>query len=396
MTEPRSYPVRLVLLVTLANTLGYMDRVCMSIVSPRLRVQFGFSAGDIGMIFGAFSLSYALFQTPWGMVADRRSPRTIIASVVLMWSVFTGFTALSAALATFLVVRFLFGVSEAALSPTTASLFRRALALEQRPTAFGIFLAGGRIGGLLAPPIAAYFVVRYGWQSVFVLFAMLGIVAAVVWMLGFPKLVFEPVEKAQPSPQSPFSFSLLVLILVALLYTMMWQFFVTWFPTYLMESRHFSLQIAGFYAGLPFFFGVGATFAGGPLYGLLARFLGPLTARRVLVAGGLLLSGVLLYSGLITSSATVGAVLISLSAGAGDLILSTLWAAAVDLGQESAGAVSGLMNTAANLGAFLSPVLIGRMLQADLGWNQIVEAGALLNFAAAVLWLFFRPRASRQ
>ncbi len=78
----------------------------MSIVSRRLRVQFGFSPADIGMIFGAFSLSYALFQTPWGIVADRRSARNIVAVVVLMWSVFTGLTALSTSLAAFLVVRF--------------------------------------------------------------------------------------------------------------------------------------------------------------------------------------------------------------------------------------------------------------------------------------------------
>jgi MFS family permease len=368
-----------------------MDRVCMSIVSPRLRLQFGFSAGEIGMIFGAFSLSYALFQTPWGMVADRRSARYIIALVILMWSVSTGLTALSTTLAAFLVVRFIFGASEAALSPTIASLFRRSLSVEHRPTAFGIFLAGGRIGGLVAPTIAAFFVVRFGWQSVFVLFALIGVAGVVIWLLVFPKQVLLRTDTPKASRRFPLSVSLLILVLVALLYTMMWQFFVTWFPTYLMESRHFSLQEAGVYAGLPFLFGVGATLAGGPLNTFIARFLGPVSGRRILVAGSLLLSVGFLLSGLVQRSGAIGAVLISLAAGAGDLILSTLWAAAVDLGEASAGAVSGLMNTAANLGAFLSPVLIGRMLQSGCSWSLIVEAGALLNLSAAVLWLFFRP-----
>jgi predicted MFS family arabinose efflux permease len=385
-----------VLLATLANTLGYMDRVCMSIVSPRLRLQFGFSAGEIGMIFGAFSLSYALFQTPWGMVADRRPARYIVALVILMWSVSTGLTALSTTLAAFLVVRFIFGASEAALSPTIASLFRRSLSFKHRPTAFGIFLAGGRIGGLLAPSIAAFFVIRFGWQSVFGLFAIIGVVGVVIWLLTFPNEVLQRADKQKASHRSPLSISLLILVVVALLYTMMWQFFVTWFPTYLMESRHFSLQEAGVYAGLPFFFGVGATLAGGPLNTLIARFLGPASARRILVTGSLLISGVLLYCGLIQRSGAMGAVLIALAAGAGDLILSTLWAGAVDLGEASAGAVSGFMNTAANLGAFLSPVLIGRMLQSGFSWSLILEAGALLNFSAAVLWLFFRPTVPAQ
>jgi predicted MFS family arabinose efflux permease len=83
--------------------------------------------------------------------------------------------------------------------------------------------------------------------------------------------------------------------------------------------------------------------------------------------------------------------LIALAAGAGDLILSTLWAAAVDLRENSAGAVAGLMNSAANLGAFLSPVLVGRMLQRGFAWNHILQCGVLLNLGAALLWIFFRP-----
>jgi MFS transporter, ACS family, glucarate transporter len=68
----RSTSVRFVLLVTGANLLGHMDRVCISVLAPKLRTDLGFSASDIGLIFGAFGLSYALFQVPWGMIADRR------------------------------------------------------------------------------------------------------------------------------------------------------------------------------------------------------------------------------------------------------------------------------------------------------------------------------------
>jgi ACS family glucarate transporter-like MFS transporter len=405
----------------------------MSIVSPALRAEFGFSTTEIGMIFGAFSLSYALFQSPWGMVADRRSVGNLIAVIILMWSLSTGLTALLRSLTAFLAVRFFFGITEAALSPMVASLFRRSLSFDRRPAAFGIFLAGGRIGGLIAPSIAAFFVIRYGWRSVFLFFAAIGFVVVIIWLLAFPrqKAIAEPSsleehlhersDELQISPlrcasvemtkerfplnaaakQKPLlmpfgraqAYSMAILILVALLYTTMWQFFATWFPTYLTESRHFSLQQAGIYAGLPFFFGIFSTLSGGPLSIWVVHCLGPRAGRTVVVTGSLLLSAALLCSGLIIASPVVGAVLISLAAGAGDLILSTLWAAAVDLRKNSAGAVAGLMNSAANLGAFLSPVLVGRMLQAGLGWNHILEGGVFLNLSAAFLWLFFRQTA---
>jgi MFS transporter, ACS family, D-galactonate transporter len=292
----------------------------------------------------------------------------------------------------FLAVRFFLGITEAALSPMVASLFRRFVSFERRPAAFGIFLAGGRIGGLLAPSLAAFFVIRYGWRSVFLFFAAIGLGVVIIWLLAFPqqKLSAEPLP-ARTGGRAPMSRSLAILILVALLYTMMWQFFATWFPTYLTESRHFSLQQAGAFAGLPFFFGIFSTLLGGPLSIWVVRWLGPKAGRIVVVSGSLLLSAALLDSGLMMASRVTAAVLISLAAGAGDLILSTLWAAAVDLRENTAGAVAGLMNSAANLGAFLSPVLVGRMLQAGLGWSHILEGGVLLNISAALLWFFFRP-----
>ena len=230
-----------------------------------------------------------------------------------------------------------------------------------------------------------------------VFFAAIGLGVVVVWLLAFPrqKLAAEPLP-AKRTSRTAMSRSLAILILVALLYTMMWQFFATWFPTYLTESRHFSLQQAGFYAGLPFLFGIFSTLSGGPLSIRVVRYLGPRAGRIAVVSGGLLLSAALLYIGLIIASPLIGAVLISLAAGAGDLILSTLWAAAVDLRENTAGTVAGLMNSAANLGAFLSPVLVGRMLQAGFGWSHILESGVLLNISAALLWVFFRPAMASQ
>ena len=391
----RSTSFRLVLLVTCANLLGYMDRVCISVLAPKLRSELGFSASDIGLIFGAFGLSYALFQMPWGMIADRRGARNIIGGVILAWSMFTGLTAVTRGLTAFVSIRFLFGVSEAALAPVVASLFRRTVTIGSRPTAFGSFLSGGRIGGIIAPGFAAFLAIRYGWRSVFVLFAALGVIAAATWLRAFPReSVIQESERTPLSlPATRLSVSLSALILVGFTYTMTWQFFVTWFPSYLIESRSFSFQKAGTYSGLPFLFGLLATFTGGPLSGWITERFGMQLGRRLLVMTGLLGSAFLLYIGPSTPQAVLGTVLIALAAGSGDLILSTLWATAVDIGGRSAGSIAGLMNSVASLGAFLSPVLVGKLLQHGSSWIYILKAGALLNVMAALLWLLVRPPA---
>jgi MFS transporter, ACS family, glucarate transporter len=272
----RSTSVRFVLLVTGANLLGYMDRVCISVLAPKLRTDLGFSASNIGLIFGAFGLSYALFQVPWGMIADRGGTRIIIGGVILAWSFFTGLTAVVRGLAALVAIRFLFGISEAALAPSVASLFRRVLPTQSRPTAFGSFLAGGRVGGMIAPGFAAFLAIRYGWRFVFVLFAVSGAFAATIWFNALPRE--ESIVESAPVPPAfeapPLSISLSALILVGFAYTMTWQFFVTWFPTYLIESRRFSFQRAGTYTGLPFLFGLLATFMGGPLSEWSTKYFG--------------------------------------------------------------------------------------------------------------------------
>jgi ACS family glucarate transporter-like MFS transporter len=389
----RSTSYRLVLLVTCANLLGYMDRVCISVLAPKLRSELGFSAGDIGLIFGAFGLSYALFQMPWGMIVDRRGARNIIAGVILAWSMFTGLTAVTRGLMAFVSIRFLFGVSEAALAPAVASLFRRTVPVRSRPTAFGSFLSGGRIGGIVAPGFAAFLAIRYGWRSVFVLFAVLGVFAAAIWLLAFPRetVVEESQDVPLRLPVARLSVSLTAVILVGFIYTMTWQFFVTWFPSYLIENRGFSFQKAGTYTGLPFLFGLLATFAGGPLSEWITGRFGMQLGRRLLVMTGLLGSGLLFYLGPSTPRAMLGTILIALAAGSGDLILSTLWATAVDIGGRSAGSVAGLMNSVASLGGFLSPVLISKLLQHGASWNYVLKTWALLNVTAALIWLFVRP-----
>jgi ACS family glucarate transporter-like MFS transporter len=179
-------------LATGANILGYMDRACISVVAPRIRSDLGFSATEMGPIFGAFSLSYALFQVPWGIIADRHGVRTIVAGVILLWSAFTTLTAVAWSFGSMALFRFLFGVSEASLSPAVASEFRHSVPPGRRSTAFGLFLAGGRVGGIAAPVRTAFVAVRYGWRAVFFLFASIGFAALAMWLGAFPRSSSEP------------------------------------------------------------------------------------------------------------------------------------------------------------------------------------------------------------
>jgi MFS family permease len=346
----------------------------------------------MGWVFGAFSLTYALFQAPWGFVADRGAVRKLIALIILFWSACTALTATAWSFTSMIVVRLAFGCSEAGLSPAVASWFRRSVEAEWRSSAFGMFLAGGRAGGILAPGVTALIALRYGWRAVFYFFGALGLVVLGVWLATAPQDApggndLQPSSEVRRLSISP---SFVALVVVAVLYTMSWQFYVTWFPTYLMEQGA-SLARTGAYAGLPFLFGLTANAVGGLASDATVKLFGLKAGRRLFVTTSLLVSASLMFAGPRLGSKVAGAIVLALAAGAGDLVLGTLWASAVDEGGSSAGTVAGAMNSASNLGAIAAPVLIGRMLHIGIGWYPILTGAASINVAAAFAWLLVKP-----
>ena len=179
---------------------------------------------------------------------------------------------------------------------------------------------------------------------------------------------------------------LLLLMGVAFGYTLMWQFYITWFPTYLIEQRGFSLERAGLLAGLPFLFGVAANWVGGLLTDALCRRMAPSRARRLVGFSALLSAGGLMLGGILTPWALPGALLMALAAFAGDMMLGPFWSSAVSIGGNAGGTAGGLANAASNLGGFASPVIIGWALDRWGDWNAVLLLTVAANFAAAALW----------
>src|SRR5205085_11708768 len=137
--------------------------------------------------------------------------------------------------------------------------------------------------------------------------------------------------------------------------TFLWQFYITWFPTYLTEKRGLPPQEASYYAGLPFLCGFAATWVGGLITDFLTRRFDARRGRLYLGCAGLLLRGTLMSAGVLSPLPRIAALLMAVAAGMADLYLGAAWSSAVDIGGSSAGAAAGLMNTASNCAGFASP-----------------------------------------
>jgi ACS family glucarate transporter-like MFS transporter len=168
----------------------------------------------------------------------------------------------------------------------------------------------------------------------------------------------------------------------------MWQFFATWFPTYIMERFHYSVSAAGSYASFPFLLGVAGNWLGGLFIDQASASWGPGKGRAVAGSVALTASAVTLTLGMHDPSPIRSIWLLSAAAGLGDIFLSAAWVSAVDLGRSSAAALGGLMNTASNIGAMLSPVVLGWSREHSGGWQVPLTMAAFATFVSAAIWPF--------
>ena len=136
-------------------------------------------------------VGYTLFQVPGGMLADRFGPRRVLGCAMATWGIFTflsgmigeislltGLSVLNALIA----LRFLFGIFQAPIFPTSTRTVTNWFPLSERARANGLALSGVSIGSFLVPPLVSWMILRWSWQSSF--YIALGVFTAPYRCLG--------------------------------------------------------------------------------------------------------------------------------------------------------------------------------------------------------------------
>ncbi|MBL9209100.1 MAG: MFS transporter [Opitutaceae bacterium] len=420
MPPSRARHVMLGFVVVLA-IITYIDRVCISQAAGDIRRDLGFTEQQMGWVFSAFTISYALFEIPGGWMGDRYGPRSVLMKVVVMWSVFTAATGAAWNFLSMVVCRFLFGVGEAGCFPNVTKIFTIWLPANERVRAQGILWLSARWGGAFTPQLVVLVFAFVNWRWAFVLFGALGVVWAVAffrWFRDRPSehpgvnaaelALMDGAERNAPShasvPWRRLCTNPTVLLLWLQYFCMSygWYFYITWLPTYLREARGVSLQKSALLAGLPLFFGGIGCFVGGWAAKRLAeRWANVRRARRVVACTGLFGAGALLVIATRINDPVYAMLALGCASFANDLAMAPDWAACMDVGGRLAGSLSGSMNMMGNLGGAVGPVVVGYILASAkispdaaptmAGWTMAFLVAAAIYVVGAIAWLFIDP-----
>jgi len=383
MTHRRWFMLSLLLIATIIN---YVDRVNISIAAPFMAKDLGLDKVEMGLIFSAFAWTYAFALVPAGFIADRFGSRFTYGASLISWSAVTVCQGMVGGFASLFGLRLAIGAMEAPAFPANSRAVTVWFPARERGMASSIYVCGQYLGTALFTGLLLWLATTYDWRHVFYSTGIIGIVFGMAWLylyrdpMNCKKVSKEELAYIEDggglvkSSQERNKFKW-AQIAELLKYRQVWAiclgkfastsalyFFLTWFPTYLIEERHLTMVKVGIFAVLPF---IGATVGV-----LLAGFIADWMIRRgyslsfsrklPLVVGSALGMSIMLVN--FTDSNEVCIALLTIAFFAQG-IASSSWAAVSEIApKELIGLTGGITSLAANIGGIVTPIVIGQIL----------------------------------
>ena len=404
-------------LLFLSVVINYLDRANLSIAGPVLAQELGIQSVRMGLVFSAFGWSYVLCQIPGGWLVDRIHPHKLYAVLIALWSVATALLGLASGVVALFVLRLAIGALEAPSYPINNRVATTWFPENERATAIGVYTSGQFIGLALLTPALVYLQIHFGWRSIFISVGLAGLIWAAVWRRvyrgplsyrGANEVEIELIRRGgglvdlsdRNPAKSERTFRLRDLAYVLsqsklwgiyigqyALNSTLW-FFLTWFPTYLVQYRGIGFQQAGWLASLPF---LGA-FAGVICSGLSSDFLvrrglSLSFARKTPIVAGLLLSTTIMGA---NYTRTPGWTIAFMGVGFfGNGLASITWSLISAVAPTPMiGLTGGVFNFMGNMASVTVPIIIGALVRGgkfSLGLTYI--SGLALVGALAYIFM---------
>jgi len=367
------------------------------------------SSKQWGWVLSAFILSYGLMQIPLGVLGDKKGHRYVLAFIVLWWSVFTGFTGMAGGFIMLIFVRFMFGVGEAGSYPCMTGVIGKWYKPSETARAQGYIWAASRLGGAMTPFVVIPVIALLGWRMAFYILGAIGLVWSLVWFWFYRDKPSEirgiTTAELQAIPETKSDQSKLKIpwgiilkkrqfwILLSMYFFYAWGswFFFSWFPTFMELGRGFEKSQLTYAIAAPFVMSMIGNIAGGYLSDKLSKKYGLKVGRKLLGVSGLAVSAVFMFlAGFIPGKLQVF-IFLTLCFGVIDLMLPSAWAVCLDIGKSYAGAISGAMNTAGNIGGFVCATVFGYVVDATNNYNSPLYVISVMLVISAVLFMQLDP-----
>jgi MFS transporter, ACS family, D-galactonate transporter len=421
-TKTKTYKrYNILTLIFITVVINYMDRSNISVAASAISGELGLTKIQMGLIFSAFAWSYSSLQIPGGIIVDYVKPRILYPFMIVLWSIATLFQGFVSSLGALIGCRIAIGAFEAPSYPCNNKIVTSWFPEKERATAIAVYTSGQFIGLAFLTPVLILIQSKLEWRGLFIISGIIGIIWALIWYVYYRdpknhrKVSQEELEYIEEGgglishltvekKEHKFNWNDVKL---AFSYRKLWGvylgqfclgslfiFFLTWFPTYLVEYRGLDFIKSGILASVPFL----AAFLGVLLSGFTSDFLIRKNYSNELARKAPVLVGMFLSLAIIGANYTDNTTLIILFfslAFFGNGLASITWVFVSLLApKKMIGLVGGAFNFIGGLAAAITPIVIGWLAQ-DGDFKPALFYVGVLAFIGFCSYLFLVGKVKR-
>ncbi len=359
--------------------INYLDRVNISsAVVAITKKDFSLTSLQKGWVLSAFGIGYVLMMMVGGYLVFKIGPRIALTVSALLLALTTICCGLSAGFISLLIFRFLIGVFESPIYPAFASIAGTWFPKSERVKAIGLFDIGSYVGVAFATLVIAYLITNFNWQASFIFSGVFTLLWSLIWFFYFrdnpsshPRISKQELatigniqqENTLKVPWIKYlgNRKVIGISIGFFCFNYLKSFYLTWLPTYMIETKGIKMLSFGFVGSLPIIFAILGEISTAHLIDrLMAKGYPPTYVKKLPICIGMMLSTVIIFSLFTTNIIIIVALLtfsyiflVSASAG--------IWSIPEELAKakNEIAIIGSIQNTFSNIAGIVAPIVTG-------------------------------------
>ena len=147
------------------HALSHFYLLALPPLFPLIKVEFGVSYAELGLLLTLFNSATGAAQIPAGFLTDRVGARTLLLVGLALMAAAIGLLGFSASYAMMLLLVVLAGIGNSVVHPTDYVIMSGSIAPHWLARAFGIHTFAGHVGFTLAPIVMVGLAALAGWRG---------------------------------------------------------------------------------------------------------------------------------------------------------------------------------------------------------------------------------------
>ena len=366
--------------------------------APALEVnqtKYPWNEYEVNIVLGSFFWGYICTELPGGRLAEIVGAKRVFGYSMLLSSAITILTPLAASYGYIMVsalrtiLGFMLGVTWPAIQPMTA----RWIPPTERSKFVSNMMASS-LGAAITMPICGFLIASLGWESVFYVTSVIGLVWSVAWFLlifdtpaEHPRISIEErryieqaigttcTSKRLPVPWKSIILSAPVWAIIVTHGCSVFGYFtvVNQLPTYMKYILDFNIKENGILSSLPYLGKYTFAVATSTLadYLLRKKKLSVTAIRKIFTTFAVMCPGLLMIAQAYHGCDRVTSVAIfTIALTINGAVTAGYLGNGLDIAPNFSGTIFGMANTLSSLGGFLSSYMVGRITYRNQTYSQ--------------------------